>query len=130
MTLLDPLANALSAIKNAELVGKRTIYIFPASKLIKAVLTILKEHGYIKDFKPMILNKKEFIKVELHGKIHEIGVIKPRHASSWRELEKWERQFLPAYTMGLLIVTTPKGVKTHVECRSEKTGGRLLAYVY
>ncbi len=130
MVLLDPLANALSAIKNAELVGKRKVYIFPTSKLIKAILTILKEHGYIKDFKPKILNRKEFIEVELHGKIHEIGVIKPRHATSWRELENWERQYLPAYTMGLLIVSTPRGVKTHIECKKERIGGRLIAYVY
>ena len=130
MVLLDPLANALSAIKNAEMVGKNKVYIFPTNKLIKAVLTILKEHEYIKDFKPMILNKKEFIKVELHGKIHEIGAIKPRYATSWREIEKWERQFLPAYSMGLLIISTPKGVKTHIECKKEKIGGRLIAYVY
>lgn len=130
MVRLDPLADALSAIKNAELVNKKYVYIFPTNKLIKAVLTILREHGYIKDFKAMTLNNKEFIRVELHGKIHEIGVIKPRHAVSWRDIGKWERQYLPSYTMGLLIVSTPKGVKTHAECRSEKIGGRLLAYVY
>ncbi len=130
MTRLDPLADALSAIKNAEMVNKRTIYIFPTNKLIKAVLIILKEHGYIEDFKPMTLNKKEYIVVHLNGKIHEIGAIKPRFSVSWRNLEEWVRKYLPSYTMGLLIVSTPKGVKTHIECEKERIGGKLIAYVY
>jgi len=130
MTRLDPLADALSAIKNAEMVNKRTVYIFPTNKLIKAVLTILKEHGYIEDFKPMTLNKKEYIVVHLNGKIHEIGAIKPRYSVGWRDLEDWVRKYLPSYTMGLLIVSTPKGVKTHIECEKERIGGKLIAYVY
>ncbi len=130
MTRLDPLADALSAIKNAEMVNKRTIYIFPTNKLIKAVLIILKEHGYIEDFKPMTLNKKEYIVVHLNGKIHEIGAIKPRFSVSWHNLEEWVRKYLPSYTMGLLIVSTPKGVKTHIECEKERIGGKLIAYVY
>lgn len=130
MTRLDPLADALSAIKNAEMVNKRMIYIFPANKLVKAVLAILKEHGYIDDFKPMILNKKEYVVVHLNGKIHEIGAIKPRFSVGWRELEDWVRKYLPAYTMGLLIVSTPKGLKTHLDCTKERIGGKLVAYVY
>ncbi|MCR8433013.1 MAG: 30S ribosomal protein S8 [Candidatus Korarchaeota archaeon] len=130
MTRLDPLADALSAIKNAEIVNKKTVYIFPANKLIKAVLLILKEHGYIEDFKSMTLNKKEYIIVHLNGKIHEIGAIKPRFSTGWQDLEGWIRKYLPAYTMGLLIVSTPKGLKTHIECVKERIGGKLIAYVY
>jgi len=45
--LNDPLANALSMIKNAELRGKGTCHIQPSSKLIGGVLNLLKEKGYI-----------------------------------------------------------------------------------
>ena len=130
MTRLDPLADALSSIKNAEMANKKTVYIFPTNKLIKAILTLLKEHGYIEDFKPMNLNRKEYVVVQLNGKIHEIGAIKPRYAVGWRELEDWVRKYLPSYTVGLLIVSTPKGIKTHIECEKEEIGGRLVAYVY
>ena len=48
--LNDPLANALSTMKNAEIKGKGTCIIQPSSKLIGGVLNLLKEKGYISEF--------------------------------------------------------------------------------
>ena len=45
--LNDPLADALSLMKNAEIKGKNTCIIRPSSKLIGGVLNLLKEKGYI-----------------------------------------------------------------------------------
>ena len=42
----------------------------------------------------------------------------------------WERQFLPAYTMGILLVSTSKGIMSHHEARTEGLGGVLVGYVY
>lgn len=127
---LDPIADALSAIRNAEMVGKDTVYITPVSKLLKNVLKILKDHGYIEDYEYIENYRGGIIKVKLRGKIHNIGVIKPRFPVKWREIEMWERKYLPSYTMGLLIISTPKGVMTHEEAKKQKIGGRLIAYVY
>ena len=46
------------------------------------------------------------------------------------DFEKFERRYLPAKDMGILIVSTPAGIMTHVEAKKKGLGGRLLAYCY
>lgn len=128
--LLDPLADALSAIKNAEIIGKSDCTIRPASKLIGNVLKVMKEKGYIGDFELIDDGKSGNFKVQLKGKINKCGVIRPRHAVKNTEFEKWEKRYLPAKGFGSIILTTPDGVMTHNEARDNGIGGELLAYVY
>ncbi|MCX9013548.1 MAG: 30S ribosomal protein S8 [Candidatus Methanoperedens sp.] len=128
--LLDPLADALSTIKNAESVGKSECSTKPASKLIGSVLGVMKDRGYIGEFEFFEDGKAGEFKVELVGKINKCGVIKPRQAVKTTEFEKWEKRYLPAHDFGALILTTPKGVMTHYEARENGLGGQLLAYVY
>lgn len=128
--LNDPLANALSSIKNAELKGKSTCIIQPSSKLIGGVLKLLKEKGYIGEFEYIDDGKAGIFKVELTGNINDCGVIKPRYPIKKDELEKWESRYLPAQHFGLLILTTTKGIISQDEARKNSIGGKLLAYVY
>ncbi|MCX9080971.1 MAG: 30S ribosomal protein S8 [Candidatus Methanoperedens sp.] len=128
--LLDPLADALSTIKNAEIIGKSDCTIKPASKLIGNVLKVMKDKGYIGDFEFIDDGKSGYFKVQLKGKINKCGVIRPRHAVKNTEFEKWEKRFLPAKGFGSIILTTPGGVMTHSEARDNGIGGELLAYVY
>ncbi|HDD66367.1 MAG TPA: 30S ribosomal protein S8, partial [Nitrososphaeria archaeon] len=44
--------------------------------------------------------------------------------------EKWEQQYLPSEDVGILIVTTSRGVMSHREARKLGIGGKLLGYVY
>ena len=128
--LTDPLANALSIIKNAEDTGKPECTISPASKLIGSVLKVMKDNGYIGEFEFIDDGKSGIFKVQLKGKINKCGVIRPRHSVRNIEFEKWEKRFLPARGFGSIILTTPEGVITHSEARDTGTGGQLLAYVY
>lgn len=128
--LLDPLADALSTIKNAEMTGKPDCTLRPASKLIGNVLKVMKEKGYIGDFEFMDDGKSGVFKVQLKGKINKCGVIRPRHAVKNTDFEKWEKRYLPAKGFGSIILTTPDGVMTHSEARDNGIGGELLAYVY
>ncbi len=128
--LTDPLANALSIIKNAEDTGKPECTIIPASKLIGSVLKVMKDNGYIGEFELIDDGKSGIFKVQLKGKINKCGVIRPRHAVKNLEFEKWEKRFLPARGFGSIILTTPDGVITHSEARDSGIGGQLLAYVY
>lgn len=130
MVLLDPLADALSTIRNAESTGKPNCIIHPASKLIGNVLKIMQDLGYIGNFEFIDDGKSGMIKVELKGKINKCGVIKPRSSIGYREFEKWEKRYLPARNFGALILTTPRGVYSHYNARSQNLGGQLLAYVY
>ncbi len=128
--LLDPLADALSTIKNAESTGKPECTIRPASKVIGSVLKVMKDKGYIGDFEFIEDGKSGVFKVQLKGKINKCGVIRPRHAVKNTEFEAWEKRFLPAKGFGSIILTTPNGVMTHSEARENGLGGQLLAYVY
>ncbi len=130
MVLLDPLADALSTIKNAEAVGKDSCLIKPASKLIGNVLMVMKENGYIGEFEFVEDGKAGVFNVELVGRINKCGAIKPRYSVGVNDFENWEKQFLPAKNFGLLILTTPTGVMSQYKARDNNTGGQLLSFVY
>ncbi len=130
MTLNDPLADALSHIKNTERVGKLECIIKPASKLIGNVLSVMKEGGYIDEFEYIDDGRGGIFKVKLRGKINDCNAIKPRFFVRVKEYEKWEKRFLPARDFGMLIVTTSKGVMSHHDAIEAGIGGQLLAFVY
>ncbi|NQE46441.1 30S ribosomal protein S8 [ANME-1 cluster archaeon GoMg2] len=130
MALNDPLADALSHIKNIERVGKMECSIKPASKLIGNVLSVMQEGGYIEEFEHEEDGKAGIFKVKLRGKINDCNAIKPRFYVRTREFESWEKRFLPARDFGMLIVTTPKGVMSHAKAVEAGVGGQLLAFVY
>ena len=128
--LNDPLANALSLMKNAEMKGKGTCNIQPSSKLIGGILNLLKEKGYIQEYEHIDDGKAGIYKVKLKGNINNCGVIKPRYPIKRDELDKWESRYLPAQNFGLLILTTTQGIVSQSEAKKNGIGGKLLAYVY
>ena len=130
MGLQDTLANALSTVMNAEVLGQKSVIIRPASKVITNVLRVIQEYGGIGEFEFIDNGKSGLVKVQLSGRIAKIAAIKPRYAVKVKEFEQWEKQYLPARNFGVLIVSTPKGIMSHREAVEKKTGGRLLAYVY
>jgi len=128
--LNDPLANALSAILNAEKIGKKECLIRPSSKIIKTILKIMNENSYIGSFEESINAKGNLLKVNLIGNINKCGAIKPRYSIKKDDYEKFEKRYLPAKDFGIIIVSTPQGVTTHNEAKKKGIGGRLLAYCY
>jgi small subunit ribosomal protein S8 len=128
--LNDPLANALSSIKNAEYKGKGICIIQPSSKLIGGVLDLLKQKGYIGEYEFLNNGKAGIFQVKLIGNINNCGVIKPRYPIKKDDLDKWESRYLPAQHFGLLILTTTKGIISQDDARENGIGGKLLAYVY
>lgn len=130
MSLNDPLANALSHILNCERKGKSECIIKNASKLIKQVLTLLKERNYVGEFKNTKTNQGEYITLALLGAVNKCGAIKPRFAVKKDDYMKFEKRYLPARGFGLLIVSTNKGIIAHQEAIEKKLGGRLIAYCY
>ncbi|RLG66280.1 30S ribosomal protein S8 [archaeon] len=130
MVMMDTLANALATIMNNEIRGHRECLIYPASKLIGRVLMTLQKEGYIGEIRYIEDGRGGKFIVQLLGRINKCGVIKPRFSVKKNEYEKWERAYLPSREMGVLIVSTPKGVMSHREAISKGLGGVLLAYVY
>ena len=128
--LNDPLANMLSLILNNELIGRSDCLIKQVSKTIKEVLRIMKENRYISDFKEVEDTRGNYLLLNLVGNINKCGVIKPRYSVKHQNFEKFEMRYLPAKDLGILVVSTPRGIMTHYDAKSKKIGGRLLAYCY
>jgi len=129
MTKMDPLADALSAIMNAELVGKHRVVV-PRTKLVSFVLREFKKHNYVKSFKIIEDGHGGRIEVELMGRINKCGVIKPRYPVRAKEIYAVAKEYLPARGIGYLIISTPEGIMTHEDAIQKNIGGRLIAYVY
>ncbi|MBS3169101.1 30S ribosomal protein S8 [Candidatus Woesearchaeota archaeon] len=128
--LNDPLAAALTKIMNAEKVGKREVVLRPASKMLKVILRLMNEQNYLGMFEEIDDGKGGHLKVYLLGNINHCGVIKPRFSTKYQNVEKWEKRYLPAKDFGVIFITTPQGITTHLDAKEKQTGGRLLAYVY
>ncbi|MEW6222294.1 MAG: 30S ribosomal protein S8 [Candidatus Hadarchaeota archaeon] len=126
--LLDPLANAMSKIQNAERARKKEVKVAPASRLVSEILKLMVEEGMLKGFEAV--EDGRAFRVLLHGKVNSCGAIKPRHPVGIQDYEKWEKRYLPAAGVGILVVSTPKGVMTHRKAAEQGLGGRLLAHVY
>lgn len=130
MTLMDPLADALTNMRNNEMQGNNTCTITPASKMIGHVLRTMQKEEYIGEFEFVDDGKAGQFQVELEGNINKCGVIKPRHAVKKDEFEKFEKRYLPSKNFGIMIMTTPEGIMTHKEAKEKGIGGRLLVYIY
>ncbi len=130
MTLLDPLSNAMVALQNAESRNLKTCRIWPASNLIGKTLQVLQKNGYIGEFEFIDDGKAGMFSVQLLGRINKSRAVKPRYKVELREFSEWEERLLPAYNVGIIIVSNPKGVMSHREAIEKNEGGRLLAYVY
>jgi small subunit ribosomal protein S8 len=126
----DPLAAALTKILNAEKIGKREVVVKPASKIIKQVLAIMNDNHYLGSFEEVEDGKGGFLKINLLGNLNKCGVIKPRFSTKYNTYEKWEKRYLPAKDFGVIFVSTPQGIMTHLEAKEKHLGGKLLAYCY
>jgi len=127
--LFDPLADVLSAIKNAEKAGKRETVIGRTSKVIKEVLRVMQTAGYIGDFEFVEDGRGGKFRIELRGRINDCGAIRPRFPVKKDAFKEWEKRYLPAVGVGILVVSTSKGFVSHRELKG-KEGGTLIAYVY
>jgi small subunit ribosomal protein S8 len=128
--IMDTLANGLTTIVNNEMRNKRECIISPASKLLGRILRIIQLNGYVGEFEFIDDGRSGKFKVQLLGRINKCGAIRPRFSVKVDEFEEWEKKFLPSRDVGILVISTPKGVLSHREAREKRIGGRLLAFVY
>jgi len=127
---MDTLANGLTTIINNEMRNKRECIISPASKLLGRVLRVMQLNGYIGEFEFIDDGRSGKFKIQLLGRINKCGAIKPRFPAKAEEFEQWEKKFLPSREIGLLVVSTSRGIFSHREAKEKEIGGRLLAFVY
>jgi small subunit ribosomal protein S8 len=130
MSMHDPIADMLTRIRNAQLVGHSEVSM-PASGLKSAIAKVLKDEGYIDDFAV----RGDAGKPEL-----EIGLKYYAGRPVIERIERVSRPGLRIYKgrhdiptvmngLGVAIVTTPKGVMTDRKARQAGIGGEVLCYV-
>lgn len=130
MTQQNPIADAMSAIKNAGDSGKLNVIVEPASRLFGDMLKVMQEYEYITEFTKIEDGRGGQFEIVLSGAINKCGVINPRFSVKVEDLESWETRYLPGKGFGIIILTTSKGVMSHEQARKLGIGGELLAYVF
>lgn len=136
MHVTDPIADYLTRIRNAQMAGHRIVEI-PASKIKKRITEILYDQGYILKYA-----------FEDHSDKFHQGVIKialkydpTTKQPVIRELVRVSKPGLRRFSgaqdiprvingLGIMIVSTSKGVMTDKQARENNVGGELLCYVY
>jgi len=132
MSMSDPLANMLAAIRNGQMATKTAITV-PASKLKKAVLKVLQDEGYIRNFSEIVdAHNKPALRIELKYFEGEAVIKKMKRISTpGRRVYAQFTNMPRVYNgLGIVVVSTSKGVISDFEARQQKIGGELLCSIY
>ena len=130
MPALNILSNMFSTLYNNESRRKKECIVFPASRFASDILRVIQRHRFIGEFEQIDDGRAGKFRIQLLAKINKCGIITPRYSVKKDGYLGWERQYLPAYSMGILLVSTSKGVMSHHEARVEGIGGVLVGYVF
>lgn len=128
MTMTDPLADMLTRIRNAQK-SKLIAVNIPLSKLKLAVLRVLKKEGYIKDFKTEDRNILVYLKYipkeqPVIEEIHRVSKPGKRIYTDIKRLKSYYNK------MGIVVLTTSRGVLSHKEARALNVGGEVICKVF
>ncbi|MGL4391817.1 MAG: 30S ribosomal protein S8 [Fusobacteriaceae bacterium] len=134
MFVTDPIADMLTRIRNANAVMHEKVDV-PHSKLKEKLAEILKEEGFISNFKTVIEeengNKKKIrIYLKYAGKERVIRGIKRISTPGRRVYSSVEDMPRVLSGLGIAVVSTSKGIVTDKVARKEKIGGEILAFVW
>ena len=127
MSLSDPIGDMIARIKNAQVRNHKKVDL-PSSNFKMKIADILKNEGFIKDFKINKENNKPLLSLEL--KYHSGNPV----ISTFERVSKPGRRIfssadsLPKINngLGIAIVSTPKGVMTDIDARKQKVGGEII----
>ena len=128
----DPIADFLTQIRNALRAGKARVTI-PASKLTLRLAEILKEEGFIENFKALDEGVKRLVRIHLRYQNRKQPAIQSLVRVSKPGLRQYVNcQEIPRVLggLGVAIISTSKGVITDREARKQKVGGELICKVW
>ncbi len=131
MSLSDPIGDMIARIKNAQERNHKKVDL-PSSNFKTKIADILKNEGFIKDFKINKENNKPLLSLEL--KYHSGNPV----ISTFERVSKPGRRIfssaegLPRINngLGIAIISTPKGVMTDIDARKQRVGGEIICKVF
>ena len=131
MSLSDPIGDMIARIKNAQSRSHKKVEL-PSSNFKVKIAEILKNEGFVKDFKVNSENNKNLLSLEL--KDHSGNPV----INTFERVSKPGRRIfssadgLPKINngLGIAIVSTPKGVMTDLDARKQRVGGEIICKVF
>jgi len=131
MSLSDPIADMLTRIRNALRARRETVNV-RASNICEGVCRVLKEEGYIRDCQRIDDGKQGLLRVYLkYGPLGQDVITELRRVSKpgHRVYNGAAELPRPLNGMGIVVVSTSRGVLSDRRCRQEKVGGEVLCTV-
>lgn len=128
----DTIADMLTRIRNANSMRYTEVKV-PASKLKLELARILKEEGFIKDYKVLDENVQGTILLTLkygQNKERVITGLKRISKPGLRVYAKAEEVPKVLNGLGIAVISTSKGIMTDKEARKQNLGGEVLAYIW
>ena len=129
MVVSDPIADMLTRIRNANQLRYVEVEM-PTSKMKEEIARILKEEGYISDFKVVEEEKKLVLNLKYNKKERVITGLKRISKPGLRVYAKWVDIPSVLNGLGIAIVSTSEGVMTGRDAKNKKLGGEVLAYIW
>ena len=131
MSLSDPIGDMIARIKNAQSRNHKKVEL-PSSNFKVKIAEILKNEGFVKDFKVNAENNKNLLSLEL--KYHSGNPV----INTFERVSKPGRRIfssadgLPKINngLGIAILSTPKGVMTDLDARKQRVGGEIICKVF
>ena len=130
MSMSDPVADMLTRIRNAHMVDKKEVKI-PASNLKSAIASVMQQEGYIESFSVdgEAAAKTLTIKLKYYDNKPVIDSLQRISKPSLRVYVKSTEMPSVMNGLGIVIVSTPKGVMTGQNAAAENVGGEVLCSV-
>ncbi|WXT99459.1 MAG: 30S ribosomal protein S8 [Catillopecten margaritatus gill symbiont] len=130
MSMSDPVADMLTRMRNAYMVEKKEVNI-PASNLKSAIASVMQQEGYIESFS--VVGEKAAktltVKLKYYDEKPVIDTLKRISKPSLRVYVKSTEMPSVMNGLGIVIVSTPKGVMTGQNAAAQNVGGEVLCSV-
>jgi small subunit ribosomal protein S8 len=131
MTVTDPIADMLTRIRNAIMVGHDAVLI-PSSKIKLAITKILKEEGFIERYEILKGQPAQMIKIRLKYTDDQPAILGLERVSKPSLRVYVEKRQIPRVYggLGISILSTSKGIMTGQEAWRQHLGGEIICYVW
>ncbi len=129
--MTDPIADMLTRMRNAIMIKAEKVDV-PASRIKLEIAKLLKEEGFIRAYKILKDKKQGVLRISLKY-VESKSII-----TGLKRVSKPGRRVYAGYKdvheimagVGIVIMTTPRGILTDSVCRNEKLGGEVIAYIW